>query len=404
MQSNQEQYYDPSALYAYPQQVYAYDGYDGSWQQQTINYDSSLLFAPPYETMAMDMGMMVSTVDPSMLCVPSPAAAPPAQLPVYGSYTSMQANYESVAAPHYPVTTTSQPVHTPILAPAAFCEDDEMDAEGSDDDEYEPERDGESDESDGDDDGEWTPAAMIRGRKPAAPTRTYSIFQRSPTAVTTDVSDDATVVSSPAYQSKLAQLDDSQLSSSQGSASAAVAPVPLPTLPLSPIAKFRKSDHINNNNNSAVKSRRRRAGSSASADASIAVPPPYASYSSSGGAQPGAFECGYDGCGKQYSRKAELERHTLSHTSAPCVCKICGAVLKTNRTDVLRRHQLMTAECVRLQSEMHNAELKRKGCVTHQERELAMQRIRDKVAAAGPKGKGAGTARKSRASKRKEVY
>ena len=215
-------------------------------------------------------------------------------------------------------------------------------------------------DAEGEDDDEWVPESIASAKRKAR-TINQPPFQRSPTAVATNVPDDATVIASPFVEQKaaLAAMDEGPATSHPRGAAAVPA----------------NRKRARGGKDSRSEPRRRRISSSSST-AAVAT-----------------FTCTFVDCSKGYARKAELDRHVLSHTEAPRACGVCGAHLRTNRADVLRRHQLMTSECVKLQRSMSNSELREKGCVTHLEREVAQAKAGEKAKRASRTAKGRAKAR-----------
>ncbi|KKY26044.1 putative transcription factor [Diplodia seriata] len=52
--------------------------------------------------------------------------------------------------------------------------------------------------------------------------------------------------------------------------------------------------------------------------------------------QPKKFACGFDGCGRAFTRSEHLQRHLLNHTAGESTCERCRAHFK--RKDLLERH------------------------------------------------------------------
>ncbi|KZV99855.1 hypothetical protein EXIGLDRAFT_831222 [Exidia glandulosa HHB12029] len=76
-------------------------------------------------------------------------------------------------------------------------------------------------------------------------------------------------------------------------------------------------------------------------------------------------------CGLRFRRDAERARHALVHLPAAqqaVTCGVCGRAVRGGRKDAMRRHQLRTALCVKVQDRYTDEELKSLGCVTRAER------------------------------------
>ncbi|KAH7102674.1 hypothetical protein BKA62DRAFT_97580 [Auriculariales sp. MPI-PUGE-AT-0066] len=84
------------------------------------------------------------------------------------------------------------------------------------------------------------------------------------------------------------------------------------------------------------------------------------------------FHCTHSGCTAAFARRFELDRHTRTHASGPgsgVACPICGNVFRAARKDALRRHQLESIGCLRLQARLTTEELKALDCVTDDDRQ-----------------------------------
>jgi len=84
------------------------------------------------------------------------------------------------------------------------------------------------------------------------------------------------------------------------------------------------------------------------------------------------FRCSQEGCTAAFARRFELDRHTRTHQNGPgsgVACPICGNVFRAARKDALRRHQLESIGCLRLQARLTAEELRALDCVTDDDRQ-----------------------------------